>query len=165
MRMNYIEIAKNRLSEKRWNHTLRVIKYAEKLCKVYPCDFDKVELACLFHDTFREYGNLEHGPMAADFMEELGINDQDILNAVRFHTTGRRNMSLVEKVVFLADALEEGRDYEGVSRYRETSFVDLDKACLEVLEGTVRHLNRIGADIHKDTYEAIEYFKGEIYGN
>ncbi len=163
--MDYIEIAKSKLSKKRLEHTLRVIDYARTLCPIYDCDFKRVELACIFHDTFREYGNLEHGPMAYEFMISIGISDEDVLNAVRYHTTGRAGMSMIEKVVFISDALEVERDYENIDEFREISLVDIDMACLRVLESTVGHLNKIGSFIHSDTYEAIEYFKGEIYGN
>ena len=72
--------------------------------------------------------DLLHGPIAAAIMEhELGITDEDILNAVRYHTTGRPGMSRLEKIIYMADLVEENRAFEGVEALREAVQTDLDR--------------------------------------
>ena len=71
---------------------------------------------------------------------ELGISDPDILNAVRYHTTGRENMSRLEKIIYLADLIEEGRDFPGVEGLRELAEEDLDTALLEGMRHVLLYL-------------------------
>ena len=70
-----------------------------------------------------------HGKIAAEVMKrDWGIKDEDVINAVKNHTTGRQGMSLLEKIIFVADAIEPSRDYPGVDKLRELAFKDLDSA-------------------------------------
>lgn len=183
------EIIKQRalkmLSEKRLVHTEGVRKTARELCEIYGADAGKADLAVCCHDIFRgrqsdeldelieRYGiperykgnaNLSHGKIAAAVMEkEFGIKDRQIIDAVSYHTTGRAGMSLLEKIVFLADAIEPGRDYPLVGRLRELSVTDLDRACLESLEGTVSFLKQQGVrDIDRDTLMARDWLAEKI---
>ena len=172
------------MSEKRRTHTEGVIAEAKRLAAIYGADVEKAEIAARCHDFFRgreiselnalieEYGlpdrylgnaNLAHGKLAAEFLrKELGVDDREIIEAVSYHTTGRRDMSLLEKIVFIADAIEPGRDYPGVDEIRNTVDKDIDKACLISLEGTIKHLRDAGVpeeEIDRDTINAAEFFK------
>ena len=183
------KIAQSMLTKKRLKHTLGVIETGIELAKIYsPEDEalqDKVFVASYLHDIFRgrdikelndhvvkynldpkrylNNSNLAHGKLAYCYMkDELGIQDADILNAVSYHTTGRKGMSLLEKIIFAADAIEPGRDYPGLEEIREASFRDIDEGCLMSLESTVEHLRSIGfkdSDMDIDTMEAIEDLK------
>ena len=171
------------MSEKRRNHTANVVKVAKELAHKYGADEEKAEFAAKCHDFFRgkniatinslvrHYGlpekyidspNLAHGKLAAEFLEkDLGIDDEEIIDAVSFHTTGRKDMSLLEKIVFIADAIEPNRDYPGVDEIRAMAYKDIDKACLMSLEGTIAHLRETGfpeEQIDRDTIDAYEYF-------
>lgn len=168
-------------SEKRKTHTEGVRRTVIPMAQKYGADPEKAETAALFHDMFRgtpvdelnrlidETGvpekykgsaNLAHGKLAAAVMKrDWGIEDEDILDAVSFHTTGRAGMSQLEKVVFLADAIEPGRDYPGVDDLRRTAGYDLDEACLKSLEGTVEFLNEQGSFVDHDTIDAMEWFR------
>ena len=183
------EIIKQRalkmLSEKRLVHTEGVRKTARELCEIYGADAGKADLAVCCHDIFRgrqtdeldelidKYGiperykgnaNLSHGKIAAAVMEkEFGIKDRQIIDAVSYHTTGRAGMGLLEMIVFLADAIEPGRDYPLVGHLRELSVTDLDRACLESLEGTVSFLKQQGVrDIDRDTLMARDWLAEKI---
>lgn len=169
------------LSHKRRIHTENVMKVASELAKVYGADSEKAIFAAKCHDFFRgksieeinsliskynlperylNNANLAHGKIAARFLESIGIDDKDIINSVSFHTTGRKDMSLLEKIVFIADAIEPGRDYPGVDEIRSMAFKDIDKACLMSLEVTIEHLVKTGVpneEIDKDTIEAAEF--------
>ena len=172
------------MSEKRRLHTENVVTEAKKLAAIYGADEEKAELAATCHDFFRgkdkdtinclvnKYGlpdrymnnpNLAHGKLAARFLkDDLGIDDAEVIDAVSYHTTGRPDMSLLEKIVFIADAIEPGRDYPGVDEIRRIVDTDIDKACLMSLEGTIEHLKNSGVpteEIDKDTIEAAEFLR------
>ncbi|HUM56656.1 MAG TPA: bis(5'-nucleosyl)-tetraphosphatase (symmetrical) YqeK, partial [Bacillota bacterium] len=107
--------------------------------------------------------DLSHSKIAAFLMEkELDIRDEDVLNAVKYHTTGRANMSKLEKVIFLADSIEPGRDYPGIEKIRELSNKDLDAACLSAIENTIEYLHRQDINIDPDTEKAREWLQKTI---
>lgn len=179
------------LSPKRYQHTLGVVKAAKELAGRYGADIESAEIAALFHDycknmnlqeyedyisrygiVFDEisYGNRElmHGRIARYIAEkEYGVYDEDILNAVEYHTTGRKQMSLLEKVIALADYIEEGRGFPGAEEIRRIAKEDIDRALLFAMEGTLRHLIEKNQLIHIDTIEArnslIRQIKTEVY--
>ena len=166
------------LSEKRFRHTMGVVKTAKELAAVYCADMEKAEFAALAHDMFkmkdieksdayvRKLGlgdyylgklNLAHGRIAAEILKREYSADEDIVNAVKYHTTGRADMSLLEKIIYLADAIEPSRDYPGVETLRELAPIDLDEACLLSMERTVEFLQKKGSEIDSDTLEARDY--------
>ena len=169
------------LSDKRRVHTLGVRDTALALADRYGTDPEKAEIAALAHDLYRglrgeelnktvkELGlpdkyldnpNLAHGKIAAIMLEKkYGVEDRDILNAVSFHTTGRKNMSTLEKIIFLADAIEPGRNYPGVEEVREAAEKGLDEGCLRSMTGTIKHVQDQGAYLDEDTTEAAEYLR------
>lgn len=176
---------KSHLSDKRWNHTVNVVSEAEKLCQMYGGDMEKCVTAAIFHDVVKElpneelnalvrkFGfdekyidapNLSHGKIAAALLKhEWGIDDEDIINAVSYHTTGRAGMSKTEKIVFIADAIEPTRVYNGVEAIRKATYEDLDKGCLKSLTDTVEHLKEKGVSyIDEDTLRAREWFEEQI---
>ncbi|MEE0772255.1 MAG: bis(5'-nucleosyl)-tetraphosphatase (symmetrical) YqeK [Anaerovoracaceae bacterium] len=176
-----IEYIEKNLNEKRLRHTYSVAKEAVKLAERYGADAERAELAALFHDMFRstpvqvlnmyirqlglpesnmDNPNLSHGKIAAAVMKkDYGIEDKELLNAVSYHTTGRAGMTLLEKIIFLADAIEPGRKYPDVEKIRETAYVDIDRACIESLERTVKYVREIGEYLDPDTEKAIDYLK------
>ncbi|WP_062049993.1 bis(5'-nucleosyl)-tetraphosphatase (symmetrical) YqeK [Bacillus sp. JCM 19034] len=162
-RKQALTIVKEHLTEHRYVHTLGVVDSALELAKRYGGNEKKVELAAIFHDyaKFRnkdemrtlvkeqlqdhsilEYGTeLLHAPCGAFYVkEEQGITDEDVLNAIRYHTTGRVGMSTLEKVVFLADYIEPNRQFPGVEEVRELAKRNLDEAIIKSLENTVQFL-------------------------
>lgn len=170
-----VYIEKN-LSEKRKKHVYGVVETAEKLAEKYGCDVEKAKKAALFHDMFRstpaeilnmyvrqlkldkvylDNANLAHGPVAAEIMErDYGISDPDLLNAVRYHTTGRAGMSTLEKVIYLADAIEPGRAYPGVEEIRKLAEDSLDQACLRSMERSIAYIRERDMFLHQDTVNA-----------
>lgn len=179
---SYIE--KN-LSKKRRAHVYGVVDTAKKLAEKYGCDINKAEMAALFHDMFRSTpvdvlnmyvrqleldkaylnnANLAHGPIAAIIMQrDYGITDTDLLNAVKYHTTGRARMSVLEQVIYLADAIEPGRNYPDVDKARELAEISLEKACLFSMEHSINYIRERGLFLHEDTIKARDYLltKGE----
>lgn len=170
------EYIERNFSEKRKVHTYGVRDTALKLAKTYGCDLEKAELAALFHDMFRgvkvdslnyyvkhlglpekykDNANLAHGKIAAIIMKrDFDITDEDILNAVSYHTTGRKGMSILEKVIYLADAIEPNRAYPGVDDIRKQAETSLDLACLVSMTSTVNFVRSQGKYLDPDTEEA-----------
>ena len=167
-RAGYIELLKGRLSEKRFAHSLEVMKEAVRLAKRFGADEGKAELAGLLHDITKECGPKEqlqlcekfgitvseseraipkilHAVTGAAVLErELGITDPEILDAVRYHTTGREGMGLLEKIIYIADCVEPTRSYYGVREIRAALKKDgLDAAMLTALTGIISvHVER-----------------------
>ncbi len=173
------EHIENHLSEKRKRHTFGVRDTAVKLARLYGAEEEQAEIAALFHDFYKyldqeesdEYvkklglsdyyignKNLAHSKIAAAMMKEkYGIEDEDLINAVSFHTTGRENMSLLEKIIYLADAIEPGRDYPMVDGLRRTAEKDLDQAVIDTLEGSLKHVKEAGQTLDPDSEKALRY--------
>ena len=172
------EILKNRLTEKRYIHSLNVADSAKRLARLYGYDEDIAYTAGLIHDCCKdtpaglqlsymlengvelsEYeidvAKLYHSICGSVFVEkEFGIDNQDIINSVRYHTTGRKNMSLLEKIIFIADFISEERDYNGVEVMREKAVKSLDEAIVEGLSFTIKDLIDRELIVHPDTLDA-----------
>lgn len=183
-RKEIIEYIEKNLKPHRLEHTYSVASEAVKLAERYGADVDKAELAALFHDMFRstpvqvldmyvrqlglpkriiDNPNLSHGKIAAAVMKkDYGIEDEDIINAVAYHTTGRAGMSKLEKIIFLADAIEPGRNYPTVEETRSMAYVDLDRACISSLERTVEYIREIGEYLDPDTLNALGDLKEKL---
>lgn len=148
-------IIKPLLTEKRFYHSRCVSREAEVLARRFGADPEKAEVAGMLHDIMKDtdqdkqlkimerFGiirnNIEnqkpklwHAISGAAYIEhELGIRDPEILSAVRWHTTGRKGMTLPEKVLFIADFISADRDYEGVEEMRRLAETSLEKAMIE----------------------------------
>ena len=91
--------------------------------------------------------------------KKYGVKNQDILNAIQNHTTGRKGMSLLEKIVFVADYIEPGRKHApNLDEIRRMAFLDLDRALLKILEDTLNYLEASGGDIDPMTEETRNYY-------
>jgi predicted HD superfamily hydrolase involved in NAD metabolism len=181
---SYDAWVRGRISASRYQHTLGVVKAAQRLAAIHHCDAAKATVAALCHDAAKgmsrnallakaEEGrwpldwvdrmrpDLLHGPVAAMLCrEELGIQDEDILNAIRYHTTGRPDMSLLEKIVYLADFIEEGRDFfPELPRLRMLAEQNLTEALTEALGQTLRFVLESGDLIHPMTVHARNWYR------
>jgi len=173
-----------RLTEKRYKHTLSVVETALALAEKYGEDKEKTHIAAFFHDACKnldieemnmlvekyEIGEvyidkpqLAHSKLAAAILsDKFGIDDEDIINAVSYHTTGRAGMSLFEEVIFVADAVDETRNYQEVQYYRDLAFEDIDRACLEIMDFNIEHVKSKGKVLDEDTLSAREYIIDKI---
>lgn len=173
---------KERLSKKRWKHTKGVMESAEELAELYGADTEKAWLAALLHDCCKEeanavlrevlmdqhdsysdsqflaYPSLLHGPAGALYAKvEFGIEDEEVLEAVRVHTVGKAEMSLLDKIVFLADYIEPNRDFPGVEELRKLAKKDLDRAVLAAYDQTIRHLLETSCPVYEGTMTGRNY--------
>lgn len=174
----YKEILKKRLTPKRYIHSLAVADEAVRLSEKYGCDAEKAYTAGLLHDickdepaeellqTVNKYGiilsaleknapKLWHAMAGSAYIEkELGIDDREILDAVRYHTTARADMSLLDKILYLADFTSADRDYPGVEDMRKAVDISLEQAMEAALSFSVIDLVESGRAVHPDTVEA-----------
>ena len=165
------------LDEDRYRHTQGVMYTSAALAMRYGADLKKALLAGLLHDCAKcipghtkirmcEKYNLEiseierknpsllHAKLGAYLAKDkYDIEDEEILMAIRSHTTGRPGMSLLEKIVYIADMIEPDRDYPGVEEFRKTAAKDLDQAMFDILNDNLRHL------IEKKAFIAIDSLK------
>lgn len=170
----YKEMLKKMLSPKRFNHSVNVSVVAEDLAKYYGLDSEKAKIAGLLHDICKEMSDQEnekliskdikkricspklfHGPAGSEYIKnELGINDEDVLNAVKYHTTGRKSMTTFEKVISVADYISPERKWEDVSKTCELAYEDLDLALLKKLSTDIVVCVQKSRQISIDTAEA-----------
>ena len=154
------EYVRKRVKPSRFAHTLNVVHKAQEYADRYGADREKVEIAAIFHDAYRDDGNLQHGPLAAEHLEkDFGVTDPDILNAVRYHTTGRANESLTEIILKMADLLEESRTYNEVQWLRGAMTDDLYPSYLLLMQRLAAHEIEAGYGVHPDTAACIEWLK------
>lgn len=153
---------KAELSAKRFRHVEGVAAAADRLARLHGADPQQARLAAWIHDFCREWSKeklvrtakdigidemffeiteLLHGHIAATIApSEFGITSEDVLNASRYHTSGREEMSRLEKVVCLADAIEPGRNYPAVGEIRRVAEEDLDLALALSFDNTIEYL-------------------------
>ena len=170
---------KAHLKPSRYTHSLGVEVMAERLAAIHGADVEKAAFAGRYHDIakcftqdemnecVRKYGlpemyidnnPLAHSKVAAEILkDEFGVTDEEVLNAVRSHTTGRAGMSLLEEIVYVADAIEDNRNYEGLEELQNQAARDLDRACLFIMDWTLESLEKKGREPDRDTIEAREY--------
>ena len=181
-----IEKLNTMLKPKRLEHSINVAKCAIKLSEIYGYDKEKAYLAGLVHDcakyftkeqidSYVEKYNIELDPLEVDnialshsiigsfaIQDVFNIQDMDIINAVRYHTTGRENMSTLEKIIFMADMIEEGRNFPGVDELRKLSFNgQLDKALITSLNNTIKLVIENNQIIHPRSVKARNYLMQE----
>lgn len=174
----YTSLLKRRLTVGRFEHSVNVSKEAVRLAKMYGADVRRAELAGLLHDIMKDADKTEqlecmlsckmklsepelltpklwHAMAGSCYLAtELNIEDEDILNAVRYHTTAREDMSLLERIIYLADYTSEERNYNGVEMMREAVDKGLDIAMEEALTFSLCDLAGRGRYIHPDTLGA-----------
>lgn len=178
----YIDILRGRLTPKRFAHSLAVAKQARHLAEKYGSDPQKAYTAGLLHDILKdtdgdsqlqimkEFGilldaveekapKLWHARAGAVFLEHiLGITDREILDPVRYHTTGCAGMTLPDIVLYLADFTSADRDYPDVDVLRKLTEQDLQAAMRYALEYTIRDLQEAGRPVHPDTLACYREF-------
>ncbi|HCX65877.1 MAG TPA: phosphohydrolase [Eubacteriaceae bacterium] len=169
---------KSMLSEKRWDHTLGVVETAKELAVHYKINEEKAEIAALCHDCAKEFSKnqlleyvreyqipvdevtlyepeLLHGPVGRVVAkEELGITDEEVLEAIENHTTGDVDMSMLEKIIYLADFIEPTRQYQGVEALRSLAFENLDHALIQSFDNTIAYVISLHSVLHPKTIKA-----------
>lgn len=175
----YAEFIKKSLPEKRLKHTANVILTALCKAKELGLDKQKVILSAMLHDCAKyiDYKRVKGfvlpkgvpAPVVHSYLGEyiarnvLGVTDSDVLDAICYHTSGKPNMSTLAKLIFVADMIEEGRDYLGVEKLRELYYQgDFENCFIECLKEEVLHLLNKKEYVYKLTLDAYDYYvKGD----
>lgn len=168
----YLSLIKERMGQRRYIHSVNVAKSAVELAERYGADAEKAEIAGILHDCCKEIPKEEmlqimlDGGIILDAVEQgtsklwhaiagsvyvrdaLGIMDEDIINSIRYHTTGRAGMSMLEKIIFTADFISDERDYDGVDIMRQKAFECIEDAMLLGLQFTISDLTKRKLTIH-----------------
>ncbi len=183
-RIALIKELESELAYGRFIHTLDVAATASNLAMCYGADLDKAETAGLLHDCAKcmslgkmlkvcdkagtdlsEFEknsvSLLHSKAGAVLAESrYGVRDEDTLNAIRFHTTGRPGMSLLEKIVFVADYIEPGRDSApNLPQVRKLAYESIDDCVLQILKDTLSYLATTGSAVDPMTQKTYEYYR------
>lgn len=183
-RINLIREIESELAYGRFIHTLGVSSTASNLAMCYGSDIDLAETAGLLHDCAkcmstgkmlkicekagvqlsdieRSSGSLLHSKAGAVLARsKYGVEDEDVLNAIRYHTTGRPGMSLLEKIVFVADYIEPGRDSAPNLPYvRKLAFESIDDCVLQILKDTLSYLGTTGSEVDPMTQKTYDYYR------
>lgn len=186
--LRYQQTLQTRISPFRMNHSLGVMKQAVELATIHGADVSKARIAGLLHDMtkelpkeehfrlFEKYGflpdehlkeskNLWHGPSASlDITETFGITDPEIASAIRYHTTAKADMTLLEAILYIADLTDETRDYDDVDFYRMLAKEDVYKACLVALQWCKADLEQRNLLPHSDMLRAIAWLEEQYPG-
>ena len=179
-----IERLRNTQKERRFKHTLGVMGEAERLAEKFGVDKDKARIAGLLHDCAKnldeksgeefsaicaKYGvtldelakkerALIHAYLgAAVAYKDYGIDDHEILDAIYYHTTARENMTPLEKLIYIADMTEPGRELEQSNEIRRLAEIDVDEALIYAIGCSIKHVIRKGTLIHPDSVHALNY--------
>lgn len=175
-RKQALEIVKQQMRDKRYIHTIGVMETAIELAKQYGVDEEKAEMAAIFHDyaKCRPVSEMEeiikrenlpkdlllynkelwHAPVGAYLVErEVGITDADILQAITYHTSGHEQMTMLDKVIYVADYIEPGRKFPGVEEARKLAREDLNQALLYALKHTIQFLMEKNQTIYPLTFQ------------
>lgn len=166
------------LTEKRWRHTLGVEEVAASLARQYGVPEEEAREAALLHDATKcldiqeqlklcrqydiifDYGEqntaLLHGKTAAALAQDKFGSSPQVVQAIARHTTGDRDMTTLDKIVYLADCIEPGRDYPGVDRLRSLCRQDLDQAMIQALSDTIEHVRQKGGEPDRRSQEALD---------
>ena len=185
--LNYFDInkikkdLKEKLSKNRYEHSLRVADCCKRLAKIYKIDENRAYLSGLVHDCAKnleefymlnkklnsdiifdteekDNENLKHAPIGAIVCKDLyGIFDEEIISAVRYHTTAKENMTLLEKILFISDKIEPGRKYDTVDELRRLADFDIDRAIVKFLNDSFEYLEKKSQKVHHLSVKARDY--------
>ena len=173
---------KENLMEKRYLHTLGVVDTAKKLAKINNVSEEKAEIAALAHDVAKNLSKekmkemMKENNIAISALEEnnsnlwhsiiapieakakLGIEDEEILDSIRWHTTGKENMSILTKIIYIADMIEPNRKFDGIEDIRKVTFDNLDAGVYSGLTHNIEFLLTKNLLIDENTIKARNYF-------
>lgn len=173
----YSDYVQGQMDDKRYSHTLGVVEVARDLALIYGVDSHKARLSALFHDLAKEYPadrkeelcqyyhipmddflkeniHLSHGAIAAKIVEDkFLIKDTDILKAINNHTLGAKNMSDLEKIIYISDIIEPSRrNTPQLNKLRILAYTDLDRAMKFALNCNIDYLTLKNKPIHPIIY-------------
>jgi len=170
------------LIEKRFNHSVGVMNCAVEMAELYGADVEKARIAGLLHDCAKNYSvsemfelcdkynvsldpitrrqtGLIHGFLGAEIAKDIfGIDDEEIYDAIYYHTVGKPDMPLLTKIIYIADSIEPMRHFEGVDILRKLAFDNIDKALVYQIDMTIKSVLKKGTLLHTNTVDTRNYY-------
>ncbi len=167
--------------ERRYFHTLGVVKEAVRLAPKYNVPVEKAKIAALLHDCAKNFDEARFKEIAAEYgvtldeyalkepalvhaylgaavaYKDYGVTDREILDAIYYHTTARANMTNLEKLIYIADMTEPGRTMPQAEELRRLADEDLDAALIYAIDCSIKHVIKKGRLIHPDSIYARNY--------
>ncbi len=145
-------------------HSMSTMEEAEKLAFHYGVDVNKAKIAGLLHDCGKKMtkgmDNLTHSKLSAELAEEIfNVQDIEVLNAIMYHTTGRENMTMLDKIVFIADKIEHRRNYDHVDELRRIAYENIDEAIVKSLESTIEYVKMRRLDLDSESLKTLNFLK------
>lgn len=178
---------KERVNEKRYIHTLGVVEKAIEIGKKYGVDIQKLEIAGLLHDIAKNMNidemkklcienfsdefdreDFEISELLHSFVgylvakDEFGIRDNEILEAIKYHTIGKKGLSILGRIIYIADGIEKNRVYPNVEYLREKVDENMDIGIIEEIDRKREYLEKAGGKLHKNTLEMREWLKSRV---
>ena len=180
-----IDHLKNTLKPERYEHCIRVKAMAIKLARIYGIDEVNAKFAGLLHDVAKNMDGSElvdycnrngietdeiklsspgmlHAEVGADIAEKKFGANKEIVQAIKYHTLANENMTGLDKIIYISDLIEEGRELPGLEPIREEAYKDLDKALVLSLEYCINNVKERGKQIHPQSERALEAAKSRI---
>jgi predicted HD superfamily hydrolase involved in NAD metabolism len=177
-----LQKVKERMPEKRYIHVLGVMSTAVSLARHYGVSEQKARVAAILHDVAKYadrdwmrqiietkemdpqlldyHHELWHAPVGAYVASyEFGVDDEDVLNAIRYHTTGRAGMSALEKIIYIADMIEPNRKFLGVEELRERQTQGLDALMEAAVRQSIEFLESKNQPVYPDSLKCLEHFE------
>lgn len=174
------------LSKKRYQHSVRVMQKAMEYAILYHEDLEQVKIIALAHDIAKEMSEkdsekyiikhnlnqsllhtenryLVHGYIGADILERKYHFTKEMSDAVRYHTTARKKMTMLDKIIYLADKTEEGRIYPNIEKEKELAIENIDEAIILTLQNSIERKLEKGKKINKLSIEALNYLQKKKY--
>lgn len=178
-----------KLKPKRYLHVLGVQFTCASLAMKYKVDIEKAQFAGLLHDCAKYLSDemliqeceknqisltdieksatqLIHSKLGAFYARTLyGVEDEDILSSIAYHTTGRANMTLLEKIVYVADYIEPSRPankMRGLTEIREVAFEDIDRAIVLITQNTLDYVKETNSELDPASIETLDYYRNLI---
>ena len=172
---------KAKISERRFHHSEGVVQRALEYAEVYGADKEIVKCVAIAHDIAKEFSeeenekyiqeyhirldevekinhNLIHAKVGAELCRHQYGFTEDMANAIKYHTTGRANMSLLEKIIYLADATDANRNYDDIEYYVDLIKRDIDQGVAEVCKWVIDDLTEKNRMIHENSIKCYEYY-------
>lgn len=170
------------LSKYRYEHSIRVAEETKTLAKYYGVNEENAYIAGLLHDIAKEYNEEEnkywvdkynldkrlldkknskicHAEIGAVVAKELYQVNDEICQAIKYHTIGNIDMNMLDKIIFIADKIESGKNYPGIEEERDLAYKNIDKALINCLENTKKKLERENRTLDVESEKLFNYLK------
>lgn len=173
---------KGKLSEYRYNYSLNVASVSRDLAEIYNVDLNKAYVAGLLHDIAKEFSEEEnryylkqyhlprvllnakykkilHSYIGSCYVKDVYNMDEDVVNAIKYHTTASPKMDMLAKIVFVADKIDPNKTYPGIEEERRLAYINIDAALKLCLENNINKLKSNGKKPHRNTLKTLKMLK------